>query len=343
MSSLFSKASRSKLKLRLAINGPAKAGKTYTALRLAFHLAGPGGRVAVIDTEHRAASKYVGISPDGIPWQFDTCLLEHFAPSTYELAIRDAAANGYDVLVIDSLSHAWSGVGGSLDQHDRAADKNAFTAWRDVTPQHNSMVEAILASPLHVIVTMRARMEYVLEEDAKGKKVPRKVGLKPVQREGLEYEFDVVCDIDDQHCLKVSGSRCPAIDGQIVSMPTGAFIEPVKRWLDEGAEGRPAVDFNSTSTAGTAAEAQPKQASIRLGGEASSPGGKAKKTLASATDVAAIKEHARTLGWSTEKVREVLAKRGATKVSQLSLEDAAGLLRALEKKVLEKEGKAAFA
>lgn len=339
MSSLFTKACRSKLKLRLALDGPAGAGKTYSALRFAFQMAGPSGHVAVIDTEHRSASKYIGLSPDGIPWQFDVCELEHYAPSTYELAIREAATAGYDVLVIDSLSHAWQGVGGALDQVDRSKEKFNFAAWREVTPQHNSMVESILAAPLHLIATMRTKMEYVVEEDDRGKKVPRKIGLKPIQREGLEFEFDVVVDLDESHILRVAKTRCPAIDGQIVSHPTGAWIEPIKRWLEVGVEPPAAmagfVPATTTSTPVEKKEEKPQAKGLRLGGAKAA-------SLCSATDAAAIKEHARTLGLSTQQVREMLAKHGAAKVADLTVDAAIEILRSLEERVMEKEGKGLF-
>lgn len=239
--SMFKPATREQLKARIALDAPTGGGKTYTGLAFAFALAGPNGRVCVIDTENRSASKYVGYAPHGIPWQFQVCDLKHFAPSTYTAAIREAANCGFDVVLIDSLSHAWEGVGGALDQVDKKAAQNgnSFTAWKDVTPQHREMIEAILSFPGHVIAAMRTKMEYVLEEitNASGKKVmsPKKVGLAPIQRQGMEYEFDIVCDLDTDHMLKVSKTRCPEIDGMIVSKPGPEFMSPVIKWLNEGA------------------------------------------------------------------------------------------------------------
>jgi hypothetical protein len=241
---MFRPATRSKLKLRMAIDGPSGSGKTYTGLRFAFALAAPAegeprapGKVAVLDTEHGAASKYQGMAPDGIPWNFDVCELAHFAPTTYTAAIQEAARLGYSVLLIDSLSHAWEGQGGALDQVDQAAGRNkgnTFTAWRDVTPQHREMIEAILSAPLHIVATMRTKMAYEIEQDERGKMKPVKIGTKPVQREGMEYEFDVVADMDIDHLFIVSKSRCPAIDGRRVSRPDANFLIPVKQWLDAG-------------------------------------------------------------------------------------------------------------
>lgn len=236
---MFKKAERKKIRLRMALDGPAGSGKTYSGLMFAFAL---GKKVAVIDTEAGSATKYEGYQPEGSePWRFDVCELSSFSPSTYEQVIQEAGRLGYDVLLIDSLSHAWQGTDGALEQVDKKKGKeggNSFTAWKDVTPQQSRMIDAILRSPCHVIATMRTKTEYVLEEqtNASGKKVmvPKKIGLAPIQRQGVEYEFDVVCDIDQAHTLYVSKSRCPSIADRVAHKPGPAFMAPLKYWLEEG-------------------------------------------------------------------------------------------------------------
>lgn len=232
----FKPATREKSRLRMTIDGPAGSGKTYTALRFAHELVNAyGGKIAFIDTEHGSASKYVGDAPDGIPWQFDVVELSAFSPEQYTQLIQEAGRNGdYSVLVIDSLSHAWSGVGGALDIKERASGNN-YTAWRTVTPIHNRMVEAILQSPLHVITTMRSKMDYVQDTNEYGKIVAiRRVGMAPVQRPGTEYEFDVVIDIDYAHVATISKSRCPAIADMKIEKPGPELIRPVIEWLQSG-------------------------------------------------------------------------------------------------------------
>ncbi len=230
MSGLFKKATRKKLKLRMALDGPAGSGKTYTGLRFAFAL---GKRVAVIDTEHGSASKYQGDSPDGTVFDFDVLELESFAPARYAEAIEEAGRAGYDVILVDSLSHAWDGKDGALEQVDRKGG-NSFAAWKDVTPQHRRMVEALLAAPCHVVVTMRSRSEYVMEANERGKMTPRRVGLAPVQRAGMEYEFDLYGSLDHTHTLAISKSRCPAVTDLVVPSPGAAFLLPVIAWLADG-------------------------------------------------------------------------------------------------------------
>lgn len=229
---MFKPATKKSSRLRMAIDGPAGSGKTFTGLRFAHAL---GQRIAVIDTEHGSASKYLGESPDGVPFAFDVVEPTAFSPSEYTQLIEMAGKAGYDVLLIDSLSHAWEGKDGALELVDRKGG-NSFTAWKDVTPLHRRMVEAILASPCHVVATMRSKVEYVLEEDSRGKKVPRRVGMAPVQRAGMEYEFDLYCSMDLSHTLTVSKSRCRAVTDAVVVSPGAAFVVPVLTWLADGVQ-----------------------------------------------------------------------------------------------------------
>lgn len=231
----------------MALDGPAGSGKTLTALRFAHGL---GKKIAVINTESGAVEKYLGMAPDGMPFDFDICELPDFSPTRYTQIIQEAGRSGYDVLIIDSLSHAWAGSGGALELKDRKGG-NSFTAWKEITPMHNQLIEAILRSPCHVIATMRSKMEYVLEEeiDAKTgakKSVPKKVGMAPIQRQGMEYEFDIVADLDWSHTMSVSKSRCPTVDGLVAVKPGVEFIQPVKQWLEDGSE-IPAGYFATTT------------------------------------------------------------------------------------------------
>jgi len=237
---MFQQATKQQSKLRMTLDGPAGSGKTFTGLRFAHALTNAyGGRIALIDTERGSASKYVGESPDGISWAFDVLNLAVFSPEKYTEAINAAGRLGYTVLVIDSLSHAWEGQGGALEMKQRAGE--SWSAWRNVTPIHNRMVDAILQSPCHVITTMRSRMEYVQETDDRGRITIRKVGLSPIQRPGMEYEFDLVCDIDWAHILTVSKSRCSAVADVKTEKPGAEFMRPVIEWLSSGAVETPVI------------------------------------------------------------------------------------------------------
>ena len=227
---VFKKATKEQAKLRMGIIGPAGSGKTYTALLTARNLV-PDGKIAVLDTERGSASKYADI------FEFDVCELESFHPENYIKTIQAAEEAGYDVLIIDSLSHAWTGKDGALELVDKAAARergNSFAAWRHVTPLHNAMVDAMIGARLHLIVTMRSKVEWVVEKDERGKSVPRKIGLQPVQRDGLEYEFDVVADMDLDNNFIVSKTRCPALRGKVINLPNEEPAKTLRAWLSDG-------------------------------------------------------------------------------------------------------------
>ncbi len=238
----FIKASKKQQKARVALIGPAGSGKTFTALTVAKHL---GKRVAVIDTERGSAAKYAGDVAD-----FDVSDIGHqCSPRDYIREIQSAAAEGYDVLVIDSLSHAWEGEGGILDQVDKRGGR--FDAWKDMAPQTRALIDAILSYPGHVIATMRVKTEYVVEQiERRGKIVsePRKVGLAPRFKEGLEYEFDVVGTLDEDNTLRISKSRAPSLTGQAIAKPGKPFADALRAWLDDGEAAPVAEDVDAIVT-----------------------------------------------------------------------------------------------
>lgn len=227
----FRKATKEKSKLRLALIGPTGSGKTYSALGIARGL---GSKVAVIDTERGSASKYASL------FNFDVLELESYSVENYMTAIAEAIKGGYDVLVIDSLSHAWAGKDGILEYIDKKSAANPggnnFANWRSATPLHNKFVDSILAAPLHVIATMRSKTEWVVEKDDRGKSTPRKVGLAPIQRDGVEYEFDVIGDMTPEHRLVISKSRIPNLADEVIDKPGAALGATLRAWLEEGIE-----------------------------------------------------------------------------------------------------------
>lgn len=231
MAFTFRKAARTSRKIRVAVDGPSGSGKTFTMLRLAHAMKAAGlcSRIAVIDTENGGSEAYAGESPDGKPWDFEVLQLDTYNPATYAQALAAAAEAGFDCCVIDSLSHAWVGKDGALDMVDKKGGQ--FGAWKDVTPLHRRMVDAIIHSPMHVLCTLRTKTDYVVEQNERGKSVPRKVGLAPVQRDGLEYEFDVYGTIDLEHSIRVTKSRCSAMQDAYQPKPDPAFWAPLVKWL----------------------------------------------------------------------------------------------------------------
>jgi hypothetical protein len=223
----FRRAVKHDAKVRLAITGPSGSGKTYTLLKLATELGGP---IAVVDTERGSAEKYADL------FEFDTLPLESFSPDLVPQLIEAAVAQGYRCLIIDSLSHFWSGIDGELDQVEKVKRRlrdNGFAAWREVTPKHNRMIDAMLGAPIHILVSLRVKTEWVIETDERtGKTKPRKIGLQPVMRDGIEYEFDICGDVDHENTLVITKSRCPKLAGEVFPKPGEQLAAILKEWLE---------------------------------------------------------------------------------------------------------------
>lgn len=225
----FAPATKAQAKARVALEGPSGSGKTWTALSIAQGL---GQRIAVIDTERGSASKYAG------DYRFDTLQMHTYSPRDLVAALSAAAGAGYDVVIVDSLSHFWMGTGGMLEQVDgfakRSNSGNTFAAWKDARPMEREMIDGLLAYPGHVIVTMRTKTEWVITENDRGRKEPKKIGLKAEQRDGIEYEFDIVGDLDLDHNLVVSKSRMSALADTVISRPNSDLGGQILAWLSDG-------------------------------------------------------------------------------------------------------------
>ena len=229
---LFKKAERKKAKLRLGLTGPSGSGKSFAALTLAKSI---GGKIAAIDTEHGSLSLYTNLC------DFDSIDMQ--APYTPERMIeyiQMAEANGYDVLIIDSITHEWSGAGGCLEINDRLANSkfkgNTWSAWSETTPRHRKLLDAIISSGMHIITTLRSKTETVQGE---GKKV-FKVGMKSEQRDGYEYELTVVLDIvHDGHAAVASKDRTGIFTDKDPAPITDATGKALMAWLNSGAEPTP--------------------------------------------------------------------------------------------------------
>lgn len=222
----FHPATKAGRRARLSIQGMSGSGKTWTGLSIAHGLS-EGQRFAVIDTEGGAASLYAGIG--GI--QFDAVSMDRYDPRDLIRVLDSAAKVGYPTVFVDSLSHFWKGTDGTLDQVEKASSRyggNKFAGWKDGTPIQNDMVAAILAYPGHVVCSMRSYTEWVLNG---GK--PERVGMRPEQRKGIEYEFDVAVAMDIDNTLEVLKSRCPALSRQVIKRPQGArdIAGPLLAWL----------------------------------------------------------------------------------------------------------------
>lgn len=226
------KATRKKVKLRLNLSAPSGAGKTYSALLMAKGLVGDWEKIGVIDTENGSASLYEHLGPFNV-----IDLQPPFSPDRYIQAIDACIKAGMECVIIDSSTHEWSGPGGCLEMNDKlAAAKykgNSWSAWNETTPKHDAFVAKVLHAPCHIITCTRSKMETVMTDDKKVKKV----GMKDIQREGWEYELTVSLNIDrDTHMALASKDRTELFEGKspfIITEETGKMI---KAWCEKGVE-----------------------------------------------------------------------------------------------------------
>lgn len=222
----FQKATRKKAKLKLAISGPSGSGKSYGALRLAC---GMSSKVAVLDTENGSASLYsdrFAFDVLDVPPPYDQ--------SKFIDGVKAAVAGGYEVVVIDSASHFWEGILAYKDALDKRGG-NSFTNWNEAGNKFKAILDAILQSPIHVICCLRSKQDYVLETNERGKQTPRKVGLAPIMRDGVEYEFTTVFDVDMAHQTKTSKDRT-GLFGDSIFQITEDTGKQLLAWLDKGEE-----------------------------------------------------------------------------------------------------------
>lgn len=224
----FKKAERKNAKLRLALAGPTGSGKTLGALLLAK---GIGGKIAVADTENSSAELYEDVV------EFEHANIQPpYTPEKFIDAIHAAEKAGFDTLILDSITHEWSGVGGCLEIVDKLASTtfkgNSWGAWSQVTPRHRKFIDAMLQSSINIIVTMRSKMDTVQVDAGNGKKKVEKVGMKAEQRDGIEYEFTTVLDLThDNYAVRTKDRTRIFNEPMLLSEQAGVLL---KQWLNSG-------------------------------------------------------------------------------------------------------------
>ena len=217
------KATRQKTPIKVALQGSAGSGKTMSALKLAKGLVDDWSKIVVIDTENGSADLYSHLG------EYNVIQLAEFSPESYVDAIDFCEKQGMECIIIDSATPEWEYI---IDAQSKVTG-NSYTNWSKFTPRHNKFIKKILGSPCHIIATMRTKQDYVLVEK-NGKQVPEKVGLKSVQRDGVDYEFTIVFDIDIKHNAHASKDRTAMFDVNVdflISEDTGRKI---KEWCENG-------------------------------------------------------------------------------------------------------------
>lgn len=241
-----SPAERKKVRVKMGISGPSGAGKTVSALMIAHGLQPDWSKIGVLDVENGSALFYHDREFHGtkvgafqhIPFN------PPYSPQDYIEAITYAESLGITVLVIDSITHEWSGLGGCLEIMDRLAkgsrSGSTFNVWKEVTPMHNAFMDKLRLSDLHIIATMRAKSDYVIEQNDKGRSTPKKVGLKSEQREGTEYEFGLVFNVSIEHYATADKDRTGLFAPRPPFVVTPDTGRELLAWAESG------VDFDPT-------------------------------------------------------------------------------------------------
>lgn len=273
MALVFKKAQREQVRIKVSIAGPAGSGKTMSSLLMAYGLtksefpnlsdAEIWEKICIIDTENCSGSLYVGkqVGSTTIGAYNTIDLTPPFEPGVFVDAIHMAEDHGMNVIIIDSLSHAWVGVGGALDQQGAIAARsgNSWTAWRSVTPQHNKLVDAMLQSPAHIIANMRAKMEYEQTTNDAGKKQVKAIGMGVIMRDGIEYEFTVSFMLDYEHVANATKDRTGIFDGKyfVIDANTG---KQMYQWLSSGNVPAPKAEVPVPAPAPSAPDEQIEKA-----------------------------------------------------------------------------------
>lgn len=220
--------------LKLALQGPAGSGKTdgaiATAIRMGFK------NIVVIDTEHGSSANYAK------KYKGKYNVLPFEAPYTsarYVEAMNAAKNFGADCVIIDSISHQWDGQDGILERKEKEQkskpNANGYTLWAAYTAEHKKFVEFMLAFPIPIFATMRSKTAYVMSEGSNGKQIPKKMGMEPIQREGVDYEFDVVVEINIAHSAEVTKDRTGVLaDKQFDLVGSDEFVKIVTAWQKDG-------------------------------------------------------------------------------------------------------------
>ncbi|MBR9861417.1 AAA family ATPase [bacterium] len=179
------------------MTGPSGSGKTYSSLLIAKGLCGRWDKVCLIDTENGSADLYAHLGDFNV-----ISMKAPYSPEKYINALELCSQRGMEAVVIDSISHCWEFL---VEAHSNMVG-NSFANWAKITPRHNSFIQSMLRVPFHIVATMRTKTDYVLNQKD-NKYVPEKVGLKTIQRDGVDYEFTLVFDLDIKHHASASKDR----------------------------------------------------------------------------------------------------------------------------------------
>jgi len=191
-------------------------------LLMAYGITNDWSKICVIDTEAGSSNLYAHLG------EYKVLSLDApFSPERYIQAINACEQSGIEVIIIDSISHCWEHL---LAIH-ASMTGNSFINWNKITPRYNAWVQKILQSNCHIICTMRSKNDYNLTEK-NGKLIPEKIGTKAIMREGIDYEFTIVLNMDLQHKAKVTKDRTGIFTGQSEFVPSVETGKTILEWCN---------------------------------------------------------------------------------------------------------------
>lgn len=305
MNSRFVRAQKQAVKARIIFTGTAGGGTFEAALNVALGLT--QGKIAVLDTEHGMTNLHSGLGA------FDVLdLTGPYTTDKFIAAVEAAEKEGYDVLIINTLSQAWAGEGGILEQVGKltAAKGSKNGVWDTVQPLHDEMMNRIRRSSLHILVILQCKTEYLVP-DQPGGVAPKKIGLTPVQKDGMDYGFHAGFYIEEN-------SRVGTCSADHTGLFGGAFAEIMTK--DHGAKLRAWADNSVVAKDAPKPSAKP---------EAPTSSGGATAMFINADQVANLKDLMKVTGADTAKF---LAHFKADKLEKLPVTKYAEAVAMLEAK-----------
>lgn len=230
------KATRKKVKLRMSIASPTGFGKTASALILAHGMVGDWSKIAVIDTENESASLYADHKlPNAyVIGEFQTiAIAPPFTPEKYMEAIKICEDADMEIIIVDSVTHVWSGQGGLLE-YNESLGGNKFQNWAKTTPRYQAWLNSILHSKCHVITTNRKKQAYALINEG-GKSKVEKQGMEDQIRDGYDYEMTIAFEIiNDNHMARASKDRTSIFSGMPEFVITEETGKQILEWCNTG-------------------------------------------------------------------------------------------------------------
>lgn len=208
------------LTLSIGLSGGSGTGKTYSALLMARGIAETmtgraGAPIGYVDTENRRALHYKTAFPEMVHFDMkavdDSGNMIGFGPERWIEVIDAAEEASLPVVILDSFSHAWEGVGGVLDLHattldrltrgdDSKKDARSQLAWAEVKPRYRRLIDRIVRAKCHLIICTRAKpvmQDFKTKQNARPTKTRRHdVPWDPAADGDLMFEMTTMVILD---------------------------------------------------------------------------------------------------------------------------------------------------